>query len=148
MTSPKDRKKSRGFTLIELLVVLAILGLLAAFAVPRVLKYLSSAKTDAAQIQISNISSALDLYRLETGRYPSTAEGIEVLVRKPQGVRGWNGPYLDKLDGIVDPWGRPYRYRFPAEQGMEFDLFSLGADDAEGGEGENADVTNWSADGA
>lgn len=137
------RKGSHGFTLIELLVVLAILGLIAAFAVPRVLGYLSGAKTDAAMIQIRNIGAALDLYRLENGSYPSTAEGLKALIEKPQGARRWNGPYLDKAEGIIDPWGRPYRYRFPPEHGLEYDLFSLGADDAEGGEGENSDVLNW-----
>lgn len=146
MSPCPDRRRERGFTLIELLVVLAILGLLAGFAVPRVLQYLSSAKTGAAEIQIDNLSAALDLYRLETGRYPTAAEGLDALVAKPDGVARWNGPYIDKPEGLVDPWGQPYRYRFPPQQGLEFDLFTLGADNAPGGEGESRDVTNWGGD--
>jgi len=136
-----------GFTLIELLVVLAILGLLAAFAVPRVVKFLSSAKTDAAEIQIDNLSGALDLYRLEVGRYPTSEEGLEALIERPGGVSAWNGPYIDKREGLTDPWGQPYRYRYPGQNGPEFDLYTLGADDAPGGEGENRDVTNWNDSG-
>ncbi|WP_281301620.1 MULTISPECIES: type II secretion system major pseudopilin GspG [unclassified Iodidimonas] len=144
-TTRQTRKKQSGFTLMELLVVLAILGLLASFAVPRVLKYLSGAKTDSANIQINNLSGALDLYRLETGRYPTTAEGLQALIKEPTGARGWNGPYIDKPEGLIDPWGRPYHYRFPSQMGMDVDIYTLGADDAPGGEGENADVTNWSS---
>jgi len=146
MPRPRSSSAERGFTLIELLVVLAILGLLAAFAVPRVIQYLSAAKTDAAAIQIDNLSAALDLYRLEVGRYPSTEEGLEALVERPEGTGNWNGPYIDKREGLTDPWDRPYRYRYPGENGPEFDLYTLGADDSPGGEGENRDVTNWGGD--
>ncbi len=140
----KDRetKGSRGFTLLELLVVLAILALIATFAGPQVLKYLSSAKMDVAKVQIENLATTLDLYRLELGRYPSEDEGLEALVEQPSGVDNWNGPYLKKREALIDPWGAPYRYRFPGEHG-EYDIYSLGADNAEGGEGKSRDVTTW-----
>lgn len=131
-----------GFTLIELLVVLVILGLLAAFAAPQVLKYLGSAKSDAANAQIQNIASILDLYRLEVGSYPSDADGLEALVEEPGDAARWNGPYVKKRDALVDPWGQIFAYRMPGEHG-EYDLYSLGADQAEGGEGEDQDVTSW-----
>jgi len=139
----RDRERwRRGFTLLELLVVLAILSLIAAFAGPRVLKYLGGAKTDAAKVQIDNLATTLDLYRLEIGSYPDDQAGLLALVERPSGVDNWNGPYLSKSKALIDPWGNPYRYRHPGEHG-EFDLYSLGADDAEGGDGEDRDVTNW-----
>ena len=131
-----------GFTLIELLVVLVILGLLSAFVAPQVLNYLGRAKTDAASIQIKNIASVLDLYRLENGRYPSEDEGLAALVEPPPDATAWNGPYVRQADSLIDPWGQPYIYRFPGEHG-EYDLFSLGADQTEGGDGENQDVVSW-----
>ena len=141
----RERRKARfdaGFTLIELLVVLVILGLLAAFAAPQVLKYLGGAKTDAAEAQIKNIAGILDLYRLEVGSYPDEADGLEALLTAPDGVERWNGPYVRQRDALVDPWGQLYSYRMPGEHG-EFDLYSLGADQAEGGDGENQDITSW-----
>jgi general secretion pathway protein G len=134
--------RSAGFTLLELLVVLVILGLLAAIAAPRVMNYLGGAKTDAAQIQIQNLSTTLDLYRLDVGRYPSEDEGLEALLRPPSDAAGWNGPYVRQEEMLTDPWGRRYAYRYPGEH-LDFDLYTLGADNAEGGEGENQDVTNW-----
>ena len=138
----RRHRRSRGFTLLELLVVLAILAIIATFAAPQVLKYLGGAKTDAARIQIQNLSSVLDLYRLEVGGYPPQEAGLAVLVEKPAGAEAWNGPYLKKADALTDPWGRPYLYRFPGQHG-DYDLYSLGADNAEGGEGENQDLGSW-----
>ena len=140
-TTGKRRRRRPGFTLLELLVVLAILGLIAAFAAPRVLQFLGGARSDAAAIQINNIAVALDLFRLEVGRYPSTEEGIAALIDRPTNAPGWNGPYLDRASGLNDPWGRVYQYRFPGERG-DYDLFSLGADGQEGGDGENADIAS------
>ena len=122
--------------------MLVILGLLSAFVAPQVLNYLGRAKTDAASIQIQNIASVLDLYRLENGRYPSEEEGLQALVEAPPDAPAWNGPYVRQADSLIDPWGQPYVYRFPGEHGA-YDLFTLGADQTEGGEGENQDVTSW-----
>lgn len=135
--------RSAGFTLLEILVVLVILGLLAAvIAGPQVFRQLGAAKSEAAKLQLERVSGALDLYRLDVGRYPSQQEGLRGLVEPPVGVARWNGPYLKKQESLVDPWGRPYAYRIPGQHG-EYDLWSLGADGIEGGEGENRDVVSW-----
>jgi general secretion pathway protein G len=138
----KTKQRARGFTLIELLVVLVILGLLGSIVGPRVMKYLSKAKTDSARLQIQDFAATLDHYKLELGRYPTTDEGLKALVEQPSNAEGWNGPYLKKKEVPKDPWGNEYSYRFPGQHG-EFDLYSLGADNAEGGDGENKDVANW-----
>lgn len=138
----KRRHEQAGFTLLELLVVLVILGLVTAFAAPQVIKYMSGAKIDAAGIQIERLSGVLDLYRLEVGRYPDDSEGLEALLQQPADAERWNGPYIKKANSLLDPWGRPYLYRYPGENG-EFDLYSLGADGGEGGDGEDKDVTSW-----
>ena len=135
----KCRCNSQGFTLVELLVVLAILGMIAAFAAPRVFKYLGSAKTDAAKIQIENLSSGLDLYKLEVGTYPKS---LSALVEQPAGVGNWNGPYLKKRTIPKDPWGKEFIYKYPAKDGM-YELISFGADGVQGGEGENSDIYSW-----
>ena len=141
-TTRPGRRSERGLTLVELLVVLLIIGLIAAFAVPQVMNYLGGARRDSAEIQVNQLSGILDLYRLDTGRYPTDAQGLEALLEEPSDASGWNGPYVTKAEALVDPWGEPYRYRMPGEHG-QFDLYSLGADRAEGGEGEDADVTSW-----
>lgn len=137
-----NRVGRSGFTLIELLVVLLILGLLAGLVGPRVLKYLGGAKTDTAQLQIEEFGASLDLFHLEVGRYPTTEEGLPALTVEPTGVDNWNGPYLKKKTIPVDPWGNPYRYNAPGENG-DYDLYSLGRDNADGGDGEDADVVSW-----
>ncbi len=134
--------RARGFTLIELLVVLVILGLLAGLVGPQVMKYLGGANTKTAKLQIEDFSTALDAFRLDMGRYPTSAEGLAALVVQPSGATRWNGPYLRKNVIPKDPWGNDYQYRSPGQHGA-FDLYSLGADNAEGGDGENQDVVSW-----
>ncbi|ERI51686.1 type II secretion system protein GspG [Pseudomonas sp. AOB-7] len=136
------RRRPAGFTLLEILVVLVILGLMASLVGPQLFKQLGGSKTRAAQLQIQELSAALDLYRLELGGYPSTEQGLEALISKPRNVENWNGPYLKKNVIRMDPWGNPYQYRAPGQNG-EFDLWSLGADKREGGDGENRDVRSW-----
>ncbi len=142
MKLKNSRRWRKGFTLIELLVVLVILGLLASLAGPKVIGYLGGAKSDSAKLQIEEFGAALDLFKLETGRYPTTQEGLQALVQAPPNVTGWNGPYLKKKTVPKDPWGNEYRYVSPGQHGL-YDLSSFGADNREGGEGENRDLTNW-----
>ena len=135
------RRTDAGYTLLELLVVLGILGLIVAFAAPKVIGYLERSKTRAAEIEISNISAALDLYRLDNGSYPTADEGLKALVEKPTNARRWHGPYLNRTDGIIDPWGRPFLYTPPTEGNAPV-VYSYGADGKPGGTGEDQDVTS------
>lgn len=132
----------KGFTLIELLVVLAILGLLAGLVGPQLIKHLGESKSKAARLQIEELASSLDMYRLDVGSYPKTDEGLNALIEAPGSAKVWNGPYLRKKKMPLDPWNNPYHYVFPGQHG-KFDLWTLGADNGEGGEGEDADVVSW-----
>jgi general secretion pathway protein G len=125
-----------------MLVVLAIMGLLAAIVAPQVMKYLGSSRTQTAKVQIQNITAALELYRLDVGRYPTSDENLKALVTAPATAPGWNGPYLQKPSALVDPWGQPYLYKIPGQHG-EVDVYSFGSDKVEGGTGEARDVGNW-----
>ena len=133
-------RAARGFTLIEMLVVIAIIALLAGLVGPPVMDRLGGAKSKTAGIQIADLDKALEIFKLDVGRYPSNAEGLQALVAKPASAGGWNGPYL-KGGLPTDPWGNPYRYANPGPGGG-IEILSLGADNAPGGEGENADVRN------
>ena len=133
-------KSMRGFTLIELLVVMVILGMLAALVGPQIFGKVGKGKQSAAKTQIEMLGQALDSYRLDVGRYPTSSEGLNALVTNP-GATGWDGPYLKK--GVPnDPWQKPYTYQSPGAHG-DYDLYSYGADGAAGGEGENKDVNSW-----
>jgi len=132
----------QGFTLIELIVVILILGLLAGLVVPRLFKHATQAKITVAKAQIAAFQTALGAYKLDTGNFPTTDQGLEALRTQPAGVMNWNGPYLPK-EIPLDPWNRPYVYKFPGEHGDEPDIISYGADGVPGGEGENADILSW-----
>jgi general secretion pathway protein G len=142
MSESKTRTSERGFTLIERIVVLVILGLLAAVVAPNVLEKLKGSRSKIAAMQIKELEGALQLFALDVGRYPTTSEGLEALVSNPGGLESWKGPYLSQALPM-DPWDKPYVYRCPPTEGIEFDLYSYGSDGVEGGEGENADITNW-----
>jgi general secretion pathway protein G len=127
--------------LLELLVVVAIIGLLAGYVGPKYFSQIGKAEVKAARAQIDGLEKALDAYRLDVGRYPTTDQGLNALVVQPGGVTNWTGPYLKK--GVpLDPWGKPYQYKCPGDHG-EYDVYSYGKDGAPGGTGENADITNW-----
>jgi general secretion pathway protein G len=138
----KSWRGEAGFTLVELLVMLSILALLAALVGPRVLGYIGSSKVKTAKIQIESISAALQLYRIDMGRYPSTSEGLRALIDRSANAASWNGPYLVKRQLPRDPWGHEYQYRSPGQNG-DFDIISLGADNQPGGTGENSDISSW-----
>ena len=135
------QQRPRGFTLLELLVVLVIIGLLAGYVAPRYFSQVGRSEVKVTQAQINAFEKALDTYRLDVGRYPSTEQGLAVLVARPQSEPKWNGPYLQKTVP-PDPWGKPYQYKSPGEHG-EFDLWSFGKDGQPGGTGEAADIISW-----
>jgi general secretion pathway protein G len=141
MNKQLQQRKQSGFTLIEVMVVVVILGILAAFIVPRLMDRPDAARIAKAKSDIRAIESALSLYRLDNHSYPTTDEGLEALVQKPADAPAWKeGGYLDRLP--KDPWGHDYQYLSPGIHGT-IDIFTYGADNAEGGTGPNADVGNW-----
>lgn len=134
--------QNQGFTLLELLVVLSILALLAGLVGPQVVKHLGQSKAKAAKVQIEELASALDMYNLDEGKYPTTQAGLAALIEKPADASHWNGPYLRKNKVPQDPWSKDYHYASPGQHG-KFDLYSYGADAREGGEGDDKDINNW-----
>jgi general secretion pathway protein G len=141
-TAKRYSRFEEGYTLLELLVVLGIIAALSAIVAPRVIGYLGQAKSDAARAQLANVQSALELYYLDTGTYPTGDQGIDALIEAPANVSSWRGPYLKKDAGLIDPWGKKFVYAQPGEHGP-FDLSSLGRDGKIGGEGEDGDFVSW-----
>ena len=138
----RPRNAQAGVTLIEMLVVVMIIGLFAALVVPKMLQKSDAARITAARAQIESFQTALGTYKLDTGTYPSTEEGLLALRVKPANLNQWQGPYLPK-DIPNDPWGHPYTYKYPGEHGDEPEVVCYGADGQPGGEGINADVLSW-----
>ena len=136
------RANARGMTLIEILVVLVLIGIVLGIVGGNFIGRGEKAKGDAAKIEIGQISQALDLYKLEIGRYPTTQEGLQALVQAPSGASSWNGPYWKKSTLPKDPWGNEYKYTSPG-QSAPYDILSYGADGKEGGEGVDADIGSW-----
>jgi len=136
------RRRATGFTLLELMIVLVILALIGSIAAPRVTKYLSKAKTDAARLQVDALSAAVDAFLIDVGRLPTNEEGLQVLLENSGPVVRWDGPYVQKQSSLVDPWGHSYKYRKPGKI-REFEVYTLGSDEKEGGEKDAQDIGNW-----
>lgn len=130
-----------GFTLLELLVVMVIIGLLAGYVAPRYFAEVGKSEVKVARAQIDAFEKALESYRLNVGRLPTSEQGLEALMTQPSGVTKWRGPYLKK-SVPPDPWGKPYQYKQPGDHG-DFDIVSLGRDGKPGGQGDDADIVNW-----
>lgn len=139
--SARRRARQAGFTLVEVLVVISIIGLIMGLVGPRVLNYLSDAKVKAAKIQIESFSSALDLYFLDTGRYPSSTEGLNALMQRPSSASAWNGPYLKGTVVPKDPWGTPYVYKSPGDR-KPYEILSYGPDGQNGAKGAAGYIKN------
>jgi general secretion pathway protein G len=134
--------KELGFTLLELMVVLLILALLASIAAPQVMKHLSKAKSETAKIQVDALTAAVNYFQIDTGRLPTDEEGLKVLNERPTNEPKWDGPYVQKRDSLIDPWGNPYFYKHPGKH-HDIDVYTLGSDGKEGGEGDARDIGNW-----
>ena len=140
MTTPQKRHPRRGLTLLEMLVVLAIIALVITLGAPRLMETFGRAKSQTAEAQIATLKGAVQLFYIDTGRYPAEGEGLSALLKAPAGANGWKGPYLDGAEDMNDPWGRAYIYRAPGANGP-FDIQSLGRDGQSGGSGEDSDIS-------
>lgn len=142
MSSISVRLRNAGFTLLELLVVMVIIGLLASYVAPRFFDQVGKSEIKATRAQLDAFDKALAAYRLDTGHYPSTEQGLKALVERPSDEPKWSGPYLAKALP-PDPWSHPYVYRLPGDAGHDYELLSYGKDGQRGGSGENADISVW-----
>jgi len=143
MSGPLQEKRRRereaGITLLEIMIVLAIMALVVGLAAPRIIENFGRAKARTAELQMQQIQGSVQLFYIDVGRYPTEAEGLQSLVQPPSGVPDWDGPYLNGDEDTLDPWGRPYFYRYPAEDGS-FDIETLGRDGQPGGSAEDSDI--------
>jgi len=135
-------ERDAGYTLMELLIVLAILGLLTAIATPFVLRYFDHAKISTAKTEVANLSTGLDLFKLDVGRYPTSQEGLKALLTAPVAVENWNGPYIKKANALNDPWGRQYKYLSPGHHG-DYDLYSTGPKGDESDGPSKPEAASW-----
>jgi len=142
--SRRTRMRTGGFTLIELMVVMVILVLLAGGASLYIIKRIEDGRRARAIADIQTLENALQQYYVDNGAYPTTEEGLQALLTAPSSATNWRGPYVKLKGGLLDPWGNEYQYRCPGEHNPDFDIWSYGRDGVEGGEGPDADVTNWS----
>jgi len=138
-----QRNRSQGFSLIEIIIVITIIGLIVAWAGNRIFGQGERAKAGVAKSQMQDIMGALDLYKLDTGKFPTSQDGLKALMQAPSGASNWNGPYIRKAEQLKDPWGNDWTYRSPGNDNRPFEIVSLGADGQEGGEGPNKDIKSW-----
>ena len=141
MIADRRRASEQGFTLMEMLIVLVVIGLIAAVAIPQLMKLLGGAKHRAAQIQIETVAHAADYYQMDVGAYPTVEQGLKVLWTAPADTAAWNGPYVPRQKQLIDPWGKPFLYRIPGKS-HPYAIESLGADGKAGGTGDDADVSS------
>jgi len=140
MTRPNRRNPQSGVTLLEVMIVLAVIALIVGFGAPRLMESFGRAKSQAAEVSMANLKGAVQLFYIDTGRYPTESEGLGALQAAPAGVTGWKGPYLDGDADMTDPWGRPFAYTAPGADGP-FGLSTLGRDGQPGGSGEDSDIS-------
>lgn len=135
--------RARGFSLMEIIIVVTIIGLIAAWAATNIFGKQEQAQARIAKAKLTSLSGPLDLYKLDTGRYPNTQEGLRALLTNPGNVSNWNGPYVKNTDELKDPWRNDLLYKSPGDANRPYDLTSLGADGKEGGDGPNRDINSW-----